>query len=404
MAQKPKQIDLVHASDIAGRPTGIAGPSAELAGALLTIDLGAIRANYRRLRAELAGVECAAVVKANGYGLGAAEVARALRQEGCKTFFVAHAAEGAALRNVVGPLPDVFVLNGIPPGAELQAAQSRVAAVINSLEQLEAWRGSARRLGRKLPAAIQIDSGMARIGMAPGEVASLKDEPGAFDGLDVRVVMSHLACADEPSHPANEMQRHRFLQLSAGLPDARRSLANASGIFLGPGYHFDLARPGAALYGINPRPGQENPMRQVVQLHAKVIQTRQVAVGDGIGYAHKSVAERPMRLATISLGYADGWHRRASSAAWVDGCRLPFVGRVSMDSIILDISALPPARLHAGDLVELIGPHQSVDDIAAAADTIGYEILTSLGDRFHRRYEDGRENAMPAATGPEKPE
>ena len=331
-------------------------------------------------------------------------MARTLRREGWNTSVVAHAAEGIALLGVVGPLPEVFVLNGVPPGAELQAAQARVAAVLNSLEQLEAWRNAARRLGRKLPAAIQIDSGMARIGMAPGEVAFLASDAAAFDGLDVRLVMSHLACADEPSHPANEMQRKRFLELCSRLPGAKRSLANASGIFLGPAYHFELARPGAALYGINPLPGRENPMRRVVRLDAKIIQPRDVAAGDGIGYAHKAVAEKPMRLATISLGYADGWHRHASAAGWVDGVRLPFAGRVSMDSIILDISALPPGRLHAGDLVELIGPHQSVDDIAADADTIGYEILTSLGNRFHRRYEDDDTDQSSASAASERPQ
>jgi len=170
------------------------------------------------------------------------------------------------------------------------------------------------------------------------------------------------------------------------LPLAPASLANSSGIFLGPAYHYDLARPGAALYGVNPTPREPNPMLPVIGLQAKVAQTRHVGPGAGIGYGHTHHAEGPLDLATISLGYGDGWHRRAASAAWFEGVRLPFIGRVSMDSIILDISALPAGRLSEGDLVELIGPSQSVDDAAGHAGTIGYEILTSLGARFHRRY------------------
>lgn len=370
-----------------------AGPAAEQAGAVLIVDLGAIRRNYRRLRRELGGAECAGVVKADGYGLGAAEVAVALTREGCRTFFVAHVAEGIALRRALGPTPEIFVLNGVPPGAEPEAARSGIATVANSIEQIDAWRKAAARAGLTLPVALQVDSGMARIGMMPADVDRLAADRRALQGLEVKVVMSHLACADEPDHPANERQRRRFEQLAArlqenGPPTARMSLANSSGIFLGPAYRFDLARPGAALYGVNPRPGHENPMLPVVRLYAKVLQTRRVEAGDGIGYGHSVVAEGPTRLATISLGYADGWHRRTAAAAWADGIRLPFVGRVSMDSIVLDISGLSPDRLKAGDLVEVIGPHQSVDDVAAAGGTIGYEVLTALGGRFHRRYED----------------
>jgi alanine racemase len=201
--------------------------------------------------------------------------------------------------------------------------------------------------------------------------------------------MSHLACADDPEHPANERQWLVFERLRKMLPEAPASLANSSSIFLGSAFHFDLARPGAALYGINPTPGEPNPMLPVVRLQAKVVQTRRLEKGAGVGYGHTFHATGPLSAATISLGYADGWHRRAASAAWFEGVRLPFLGRVSMDSIILDISALPAGRLAEGDLVELLGPSQSVDDAAGHAGTIGYEILTSLGPRFHRRYVNG---------------
>lgn len=358
------------------------------AGAILTIDLGAIRENYRRLRSRLDGVPAAAVLKADSYGLSAAAVAAALMDEGCDTFFVAHVSEAIALRPYVGDRVAMHVLNGLPPGAEDACLEAGAIPVLNSLEQIAAWRDTARRHDRRLPATLQVDSGMARIGLPPTDVERLAATPSALDGVETVLVMSHLACADEPPNPANEAQRREFERLRAMLPAAPASLANSSAIFLGPEYRFDLARPGAALYGINPVPGTPNPMRQAVRLEAKVIQTREVGAGAGIGYGHAFKPSAPLPTATISLGYADGWPRRAEAAAWFDGVRLPFVGRVSMDSIILDISALPADRLKGGDLVELIGDRQTVDDIAALAGTIGYEILTSLGARFHRQYRD----------------
>ncbi|CCV04740.1 Alanine racemase, catabolic [Mesorhizobium metallidurans STM 2683] len=374
-------------------PEGAAGEGATVsdpaAGAILTIDLGAIRENYRRLKARLDGPRCAGVVKADGYGLGAGQVAAALAREGCDIFFVAFVSEGIVLRRVLGSVPAIHVLNGVAPGAEGEAEAARLTAVINSVEQLAAWRAAARRAGRKLPAAIQVDSGMARLGMAAVEVEAIAGDPQAFDGIDMTLVMSHLACADEPAHPANEQQRLEFERLRKKLPKAPASLANSSGIFLEPRFHYDLARPGAALYGINPTPAEPNPMLPVVRLQAKVIQTRMLEAGAGVGYGHSFHTPAPLAAATISFGYADGWHRRAASAAWFEGVRLPFLGRVSMDSIILDISALPPGRLKAGNLVELIGPSRTVDQAAGHAGTIGYEILTSLGHRFHRRYLNG---------------
>jgi alanine racemase len=355
---------------------------------VLTIDLGAVRANYRLLKARLGGVAPAGVVKADGYGLGAAHVARALIAEGCDIFFVAHLDEARRLRDAIGDRPAVHVLNGIMPGAEDECIAAGAIPVLNSLEQLEAWRDAAKRAGRRLQATLQVDSGMSRIGMAPAEAERLTATPGALDGIEIGLLMSHLACADEPDHPANHVQLAEFERLRGLLPKAPVSFANSSGIFLGEPYRFDLARPGAALYGVNPVPGKSNPMRQVVRLDAKVIQTRALSAGAGIGYGHAFHAVEPIRTATISLGYADGWPRRAVAAAWFGDMRLPFVGRVSMDSIILDLSALPEGTLTGGDMVELIGPHQSVDDIAALAGTIGYEILTSLGHRFHRVYVD----------------
>ena len=364
-----------------------AAPASEInAGAILTIDLGAVRENYRRLKTRLGAAGCAGVVKADAYGLGAAQVAPALAREGCRDFFVAHVAEGIALRSALGSDCTIFILNGAPPGAEADCIAHDLIPVINSLEQLAAWRNAGDRTGMSLPAALQVDSGMSRLGMAPAEVELLASDPHALDGVAVALVMSHLACADEPENPANRMQRENFEVLRKLLPKAPASLANSSGIFLGSGYHFDLARPGAALYGINPTPGQTNPMLPVIRLAAKVIQTRELPADTGVGYGHAFRTTSQLALATISLGYADGWHRRAVGSAFFNGVRLPFAGRVSMDSIILDISALEPGVLKPGDLVDLIDETQTVDAVADFAGTIGYEILTGLGSRFHRRY------------------
>lgn len=359
------------------------------AGAILTIDLGAIRANYRLLSKKLGATKCAAVVKADGYGLGGVEVAHALQQDGCDTFFVAHVSAGIKLRKALGASPAIFVLNGLPPGSERECASAGLVPVLNSLDQIEAWRGLASRSGRPLPAALQVDSGMARMGMAPSEVDRLAADPSLLDGIDVALVMSHLACADEPGSAVNGEQLRRFKALRKKLPAAPASLANCSGIFLGKAFHFDLARPGVALYGVNPTPGKPNPMKPVVRLDAKVIQTRDVPKGEGIGYGHTFRTKKALRAATISLGYADGWQRRANGKAFFNGVPLPFLGRVSMDSIVLDISSLAEDAIRAGDLVELIGPNQTVDDVARLSGTIGYEILTGLGDRFHRVYLGG---------------
>jgi len=361
---------------------------ATIAGSILTIDFGALRENHRLLRSLLGAAACAGVVKADAYGLGARKVAAALAADGCRTFFTAHVSEALDLRQALDERHAIYVLNGLPPGSEPDCAEAGVWPVVNCLEQLQAWAALARRRETVLPAALQVDSGMSRLGMAPSEVERLATTPALLQGVETRLVMSHLACADEPDNPANALQRESFDRLRALLPQAPASLANSSGIFLGQPFHYDLARPGAALYGINPTPAKPNPMRPVVRLQSKVVQTREIGDGVGIGYGYASRARATMRLATISLGYADGWHRRASAAAFWNGVRLPFAGRVSMDSIILDISALPPGTLAPGDLVDLMGPEQTVDQVAEQAGTIGYEILTGLGKRFHRRYVD----------------
>jgi len=357
-------------------------------GAILTVDLDAVRANYRLLRTRGAPAACGAVLKADAYGLGMVPVARALLQEGCRSFFTAHLDEAIRLRQIVPADCTIHVMHGAMPGTARECVRHDLVPVLNDPGQVAEWRAIARDLGRTLPAALQVDTGMSRMGMAPSDLERLMQDGAWHDGLRLQLVMSHLACADEPAHPVNALQRERFAALCARFPGVPASLANSSGVFLGPAYHFDLLRPGCALYGINPQPAAPNPLRQAVSLAARVVQVRTVDAGDIVGYGARYLASGPTRIATIAIGYADGWLRALSgrSRAHVDGVALPFVGTVSMDSITLDASALPQGRLVPGDSVELLGAHQTVDEVAAQAGTIGYEVLTRLGNRFERRY------------------
>lgn len=372
----------------------------DASGATLIVDLAAIRENYRALRRRLGRAACAAVLKADAYGLGADCVAPALAAEGCRHFFVAHLEEGIALRPHVPEAAEVFVLHGLMPGCEEIALAHRLVPVLNSLEQVEGWAAMARRLERTLPAVLQLDTGMSRMGLSPAELDRIVDEPQRLEGIELRLVMSHLACAERQDHPANGTQRLRFDVARRRLPQAPAALANSSGIFLGPEFHYDMARPGAALYGLAPVAGAPNPLRQVVRLQARIVQLRSIAAGDEVGYGLTWRAEGPSRIATVAVGYADGFPRSLSNAgtAHFGDAALPIVGAVSMDSLGLDVSALPEGALRPGAMVELIGPHRSVDAVAADAGTIGYEILTRLGRRFRRDYRDGQSSPAPSPT------
>ena len=356
------------------------------AGTVLTIDLGALARNYRLLADRLGGARCAAVVKADAYGLGVARVAPVLLRAGCETFFVATLDEGVALR-ALAPAAEIHVLNGVSDGSEEVFAGHGLHPVLNDLGQIERWATFARAHGER-DAAIHVDSGMNRLGLPACEVDRLAAETERLDGLRVRLIMSHLACAEGRDNPMNPAQRAAFIAARAKLPAAPASLANSSGIFLGADYHFDMARPGVALYGVNPTPGASNPMAEVVHLQSKIIQVRDVDRGQTVGYgaAHRTAA--PGRIATVPVGYADGYLRslgnRASAA--IGGAQVPVVGRVSMDLITLDVSSLPPDRARPGTPVELIGGACPIDEVAACAGTIAYEILTSLGKRYDRRY------------------
>lgn len=357
-------------------------------GAVLDVDLDAIVANWRLLSEVAGGVPAAAVVKADAYGLGAGPVAAALSRAGCETFFVAHMDEGIALRAAV-PAAAIFVLHGVARGAESALRAHRLTPVLATLDQIAAWREEATRAGTPLPAALHLDTGMARLGLSEVEIDTLAAEPARLAGLDLRLVLSHLAAAEEPENPSNERQRATFERLRAKLPKVKASFANSSGVFLGRTFHFDLLRPGAALYGIAPRANEANPLSPVVRLSARVLRVAELEAGTAVGYNGRFVTDRPTRVATVSVGYADGFFRALAGKANAGfaGVKLPIVGAVSMDMITVDVSALPEGRLHEGDFLDVIGGDaDGVDTLARAAGTIGYEILTALGARHQRRW------------------
>jgi alanine racemase len=339
------------------------------------------------LAARVEPAKCAAVVKADGYGLGAAQVATALAAAGCRLFFVATLEEGIALRGVLSASCEIAVFNGPSPGSAEEFVFHRLVPILNEPGQIADWMQVALRLGG-LPAIMHVDTGMTRLGLTKRELDGLGDGLALHNAVRWRAVISHLACADQPEHRLNELQRLRFLGVRDRVHDLPASLAASSGIFLGPRFHFDFVRPGAALYGVNPQPGARNPMRQVVRLKARILQIREIEGGETVGYGAAHVVGQPARLATVAVGYADGWLRSLShrGSGRVAGKRFPLLGRVSMDLIVLDVTDADPALVRPGTFIELLDEVYGVDAAAADAGTIGYEILTGLGRRYHRAY------------------
>ena len=365
-----------------------AGPGAAAA---LTIDLGAVAANWRLLRDLSRPAECAAVVKADGYGLGLEQVGRAVSAAGCGRFFVARAEEGLALRGALGGDAAIYVLDG--PGRPSDATALEAAGlvpVLNSPEDVATWAAKPGA-GRPRRAILAVDTGMNRLGLSPSEMRDLTSRPGALDGLEIDFVMSHLACGEERNNPANALQRALFDELRAPLAGVPASLANSAGIFLGPGYRYDLTRPGAAIYGISAATGASERMREVVGLKAPILQVRTVDRDSAVGYGATCRVPKGARLATVAAGYADGYLRALGNRGHghVGPVRVPVVGRVSMDLVTFDISGTPEGAVKAGDHIDLISGRHTVDDLASEAGTIGYEILTALGRRYRRRYENG---------------
>lgn len=370
-------------------------------GATLEIDLGALARNYQRLRNGLNSALCGATVKADAYGLGLDRVAPILWSEGCRHFFVATPAEGVKLRRIL-PDAEIHIFNGVPRGYEHVAHEHRLIPVLNTLGAVDGWADfCTARGGGGAPATLHFDSGMNRLGLSPDDVAELVAKP-ARATFPISCIMSHLACADVPDAAMNREQLDRFNEQAEAyiaartktypaLPRPMLSLANSAGVLNGPEYHFDLVRPGIALYGGNPFTDRTNPMQNVIRLRGRILQIRNLIATERVGYGATWQATGPARIATVDVGYADGYLRAFGEDrghAVINGHKVPVVGRVSMDSHALDITALPLDACAEGADVDLLGGPVALDEAIKATGLSGYELLTLLGRRYNRVYKD----------------
>ncbi|MFT4117297.1 alanine racemase [Bradyrhizobium sp.] len=394
MASDPKMIPQT------GLLSADANQAAALAayGGVLTVDLDAVIANWRKLEKTAVPAECAAVIKADGYGCGAGQVAQALAKAGCKTFFVATIEEARTVREAV-PEITIYVLGGYFQNTGEHYAKINCRPVIGDLNELAEWDVFCRRTGWSGGAAIHVDTGMNRLGLTLAEAQAIIPRINAGDH-GIALVMSHLVSAEQLNNPANAKQLAAFRGIASEFSGVPATLANSSGVFLGAAFQFDIVRPGAALYGVNPTPEADNPMQPVVDLKARIVQIRNVERGETVGYGGTWTARRPTKLAIIAVGYADGYFRAASSndgtrgaEVVVAGKRCPIAGRISMDLIAIDITDLPPNAARRGHMVTLLGDGITVDELAHHFGTIGYEVLTSLGRRYARVYKGGHEVA-----------
>ncbi len=378
-----------------GRAAEAAIPPDE-AGGLLTIDLSALASNWRTLQDRAGAAECSAVVKADAYGIGIEQAVPALAQAGCRTFFVAHLSEAIRVRAAAADAA-VYVLNGLPPGSGDSFARWDLRPVLGSQDEVSEWAAFCGANGTRRPAALHVDTGMNRLGLPVSEGLALTGDE-RLQAFEPALLMSHLVSAEEAENPINDRQIAAFDALRQALPGIRASLANSSGIFLPQKPQYDLVRPGIALYGGNPTPSHLNPMRPVVELAGRIVQTRTVRDGETVGYNAQWTAEGERRLAVVSVGYADGYVRAGgvtdakrregipSGEVIVAGQRCPLAGRVSMDLIIVDVTDFPAGGVRRGDPVTLIGGDLTVDEVGRRAGTISYEILTNLGRRYARAY------------------
>jgi alanine racemase len=382
------------------KPAGAAAPSPETnvpasVNGVLTVDLDALTANWRKLEKTAVPAECAGVIKADAYGCGIGPVAAALAGAGCKTFFVATLGEARTARAALPDQAALYVLNGFFQNSGEDYAKINCRPVIGDLNELAEWDVFCRRTGWNGGAAIHIDTGMNRLGLSVAAAQSIIPRINAGDH-GITLVMSHLVAAENLNNPFNARQLAAFRDIASEFAGVPAALANSSGVFLGAPFQFDLVRPGAALYGVNPTPEADNPMLPVVDLKARIVQVRDVERGDTVGYGGTWTARRATRIAIISAGYADGYLRAASSNdgtrgadVVIAGKRCPIAGRVSMDLIAADITELPPKSVRRGHWATLLGEGISVDELAHHFGTIGYEVLTGLGKRYARVYKGG---------------
>jgi alanine racemase len=366
----------------------------EEAAGVLTIDLGALASNWSSLKERAGAARCSAVVKADAYGIGLERSAAALASAGCDVFFVALLEEARRLRATL-PTATIYVLNGLPPGTAGEFRKHRLEPVLGSWPEIDEWDAFAASSSEPLPAAFHIDTGMSRHGLGRDEATALTERVQLLN-FRPSLVMSHFACADEPTSPMNARQLGEFRALTALFPGVPASMANSAGILGQKDAMFDLVRPGISLYGGRALLAGENAMKPVVRLDVRVVQVRNAKKGDAVGYGAQHHLEKDGRVAICGAGYADGIFRsvggsdaRAGAEAIVDGQRCPLVGRVSMDLFAVDVSALSENAVKRGDFVTLLNEEIGVDELAAHAGTIGYEVLTALGRRYSRIYRGG---------------
>ena len=364
-----------------------------LYGGRLTIDLDAIADNWAHLKGKLNGAaECAAALKADAYGTGQESAGQALFAAGCKTFFVAVPTEALALRQT---LPDavLYALDGLFPGTADHFVEHDIRPVLGSFEEVVEWAEFCKAAGKSFEAAVHVDTGIHRLGLAPDEFTVALTDPDLLGPFKPSLIMSHLACGSTPEHPMNHRQLNLFRQITEPVQHLPRSLANSAGVLMGPDYHFDLVRPGISLYGGQAIETAANPMKPVAKVEARIMIVRDVPEGDTIGYGARHTAKRPLKNAVVAAGYADGLLRRASASdeqpggfGMIGGYKAPILGRISMDMITLDVTDVPEHLVQRGAFVEMLGPNVAAADLAAYAETIDYEYLTSLGQRFERVY------------------
>lgn len=375
-------------------PACTAGPPADEAGGVLTIDLAALQANYKTLRSAALPAECAAVVKADGYGLGLEPIAAQLAQSGCTTFFVADLSEGKRLRKIVRDAT-IYILNGLPQGTAQVFADHNLRPVIGSMTELAEWDALTSVGKWDGGFALHVDTGMNRLGISVEEAAAIAPRLN-IQNHGIRLIMSHFVASQFAENQRNQEQMLVFRDIRALFRGVPASIANSSGIFLGSSAHLDLVRPGAALYGVNPTPGKPTQMKPVIDLKVRIARLRDIAFGETVGYDATWTARRPSRIAIATMGYADGFPRaqsgsdqKAGGTLIVSGKPCPIVGRISMDLIALDVTDLPPDSVKRGDFATVIGDGRDVDAVGDMFGTIGYEVLTSLGRRYARIYRGG---------------
>lgn len=356
----------------------------------LQIDTNIIRANYMELKKASGSAEVSAVVKSNSYGLGALDIAPILQEDGCSHFFVASCDEGVHLRKELGNEVNIYVLKGIFKSEISAFLEHNLTPVLNHVTQVEIWQDQAVRLNKRLPCILHFDTGMHRLGMPESEIEELSIATDMYK-LDILYIMSHLIASEEKDNELNKTQLERFKKYTRKFEGIKRSFANSSGIFLGEDYHFDLTRPGAALYGINPTPYLEkSKIKNPIKLFAPIIQVHSLPQGESVGYnaTYKNTSDRSCPIATIPIGYADGFPRWFSNKGevYINGYKAPIIGRVSMDFVTIDVSGVPQEEVYLGAPIEIIGDNATPDKLAKILETNSYEVLTMLGDRYKKIY------------------